>query len=63
MRTTIYPNSGDFAKQFKITDPAKAVATWLKSLLGSTHEGQQVKEVAYFQIIRNVIRLARICTG
>lgn len=55
MRTVLYGNSADFIKQFKTTDSSKAVAAWLKFLPGSTHEGRRVKEVAYFQIIKDGI--------
>ena len=53
MRTTIYGNSADFIKQFKITDSGKAVAAWLKYLPGSDYEGKQVKEIVYFQIVKD----------
>jgi hypothetical protein len=55
MRTVIYGNSVDFLKQFKITDPGKTVAAWLKYLPGSEYEGKQVKEITYFQIIKDGI--------
>lgn len=53
MKTVIYGNSADFIKQFKITDPGKATAAWLQALPGSDYEGKKIKEIAYFQIIKD----------
>jgi len=52
MRTTIYANSGDF-RQFKALNPAACVAMCLNSLPGTIHENKKVKEVVYFQTVKD----------
>ena len=55
MRTTIYGSSTNFITQFKLTDPGKPVAAWLNYLPGSISNGKRVKEVVYFQIVKDGI--------